>query len=60
VHAGQRGRRHHLLQHLDRVVLQDAQVARVRVRSMRLQQRADAGRMHLDADEVEFRPGLRI
>ena len=42
-----------VLEHLDRVVLDDAQVRRGRRSPMRLQQRADARRMDLDAEEVD-------
>ena len=58
VHAGQRARRHHLLQHLDRVVAQQAQVVQAPLADL-AQQRAHAGLMHLDADEVEVGPRQR-
>ena len=54
VHAGERGRRDHPLQHLDRVMLDDAHVVQLRFADA-LQQRADAGLVHLDADEVVLR-----
>jgi hypothetical protein len=54
VDGGERRRRDHRLEHLDRVVLDDAHVLEP-VLGDALQERADAGRMDLDADEVDVR-----
>jgi hypothetical protein len=55
MHGGKRGRRNHLLQHLDRVVLDEAQVGELLLIDA-LQQRADAGLVDFDAEEVFVRP----
>mmetsp|Transcript_9927 Transcript_9927/g.18983 ORF Transcript_9927/g.18983 Transcript_9927/m.18983 type:complete len:260 (-) Transcript_9927:403-1182(-) len=57
VHTGQHARADHVAQHLDRVVLDDADVGDLLLVD-ELEQRADAGLMHLAADEVVVRQGL--
>jgi hypothetical protein len=54
VHGGQRGRRHHLAKHLHRVVLDDAHVAQLLL-AHQLEQRTDARRVHLQAEQVVLR-----
>ena len=53
-HLGQRGVGDITLQHLDRIVVVDAHVGRAVIRQ-RVEQAADAGAVHLDADEVALR-----
>jgi hypothetical protein len=52
VHAGERSRRDHRLQDLDRVVLDDPHIAQLSLFDP-LQERADAGRMNLDREEID-------
>ena len=58
MHAGERARRDHLLQHVDGIVLDQAQVREAAFADL-LEQRADAGRVHFDADEVGAGQRLR-
>ncbi len=51
-------RRDHVAHDLDRVVMHDADVGQLRFLDA-LEQRADAGGEHLDAEEVDVRPRLR-
>ena len=51
VHAVEAFRREHVLEHFDRVVLDDADVRQILLADQ-LQQRADARLVHLDAEEV--------
>ena len=51
VNAVQAGQRQHVVDDLDRVVLQDADVAQIKLGNA-LEQRADAGRVDLAAEEV--------
>ena len=57
VHASQRTLGDHVAQHLDGVVLDDAQVGDAALVDQ-LAQAADARRVHLDAEEVFIGPGL--
>ncbi|MET3818931.1 hypothetical protein ABID76_001575 [Burkholderia ambifaria] len=54
VHAVEAFRREHVLEHFDRVVLDDADVRQILLADQ-LQQRADARLVHLDAEEVVAR-----
>ena len=55
--AGQRSVGNHLLQHLDRIVLNDAQVGKLSRLDLP-QQGANAGRVDLDTDEIFVRQGF--
>jgi len=57
MHARQRARRDHLVQHLDRIVLDQAQVRELLLADL-LEQAAHTGRMHFDADEILLRHAL--
>jgi hypothetical protein len=54
VHPGQRSRPKHVAQHLDRVVLDDAQIVQTQFGNQ-FAQAADARRMHFDAEVVVLR-----
>jgi len=58
MHAGQRARSDHPLDDIDRVVLDQSHVRESALVDL-AQERADAGRVDFDADEIGLRQGLR-